>query len=232
MTHLSKAILSAIVCLAVLVCGAVCSSAETRAADSAARRTLNASERAAFIDQVRRLQAGLQTFQAGFKESRSLAALKNPVRYEGRLYYDRKGLFFMEYTAPFKHIMRVQSKEALFYVEGSQTADIADLSNVDGLAQRPDIFGWNPDDFKGQVFEDSQGYVLEEASPAAQQQAGRKLTIILDRTTLLAKYIRIQDRDDVTEIILSDAQLNKALPDAVTKFSLPATVKLNRMGKP
>ena len=230
--HSARVAPGGIVFLALLACCALCGNRPAYAADSAAPRPLDAPERAAFIDKVRGLQAGLQTFQAAFKESRSLAALKNPVRYECRLYYDRKGLFFMEYTMPFKHIMRVQGKEALFYVEESPTADTADLSNVEGLAQRPDIFGWKPDDFKGQVLEDSRGYVLEEAAPAAQQQAGRKLTIILDRTTLLATSIRIQDNDDVTEINLSDAQLNKALPDAVTKFSLPGTVKLNRIGKP
>jgi len=189
---------------------------------------LDLTEQKTFLDRLRNVQGDIRSLQADFVEERSIPSLKTPLRFEGRLYYHRKGLFFMEYRRPFNYILRVQGKEALFYVEGSQTADMVDISSVQGLPKHGDLFGWNPDAFKGQVWEDAQGYRLEETA-----QGGRRLTILLDRKTLLVRRIRFEDDGgDVTEITLSDMKVNHELPLSVLQFTLPKGIKVNRLSQP
>jgi len=195
-------------------------------------RPLGGAERAAFLQRLHTLQAGLQTFQAAFEESRTLASLKVPLRFSGRLYYDRAGLFFMAYTSPFEHVLRVQDSRALLYVAGAPTADEVDLSRVEGLARRPDFFGWDPADFRGTISRETRGYCLEESAPGADGKPGLQMRILLETETLLAKRIRIQEGDTVTDIVLSQIQLNTPLPDPVVRFALPDGVTVNRIGMP
>ena len=200
--------------------------------DAAERRVLTGAERSALLERLNELQTGLQTFQAAFEESRHLATLNAPLRFSGRLYYDRAGLFCMVYTRPFEHTLRVQDNKALLYVTGSRTADEVDLSRVEGLAGRPDFFGWDPSGFNGTVVRDSTGYCLEESAPSTDGTPGLNLRILLDAETLLATHIRIQEGATVTDIALSQKQLNRALPEPVVHFTLPEGVTVNRIGMP
>ncbi|MCP4668080.1 MAG: outer membrane lipoprotein carrier protein LolA, partial [Deltaproteobacteria bacterium] len=65
-----------------------------------AEKPMDPSARKSFLDRLRKMQAGIRTFQADFKEERNMPALGRPLYFEGRVYYDRESLFFMEYQRP------------------------------------------------------------------------------------------------------------------------------------
>jgi outer membrane lipoprotein-sorting protein len=194
-------------------------------------RQLPGKEQALLLEKLVELQKSIETFQSAFSEQRSTKVLKSPLHFEGRIYYDAKGLFFMQYFKPVKYILRVRGGEVLFYVEGSTTADMADLSNVEGMAKHSSLFVWDPGDFKGSIWESDDEYRLEDASGEVGERKGeKKVLIFLDRKNLHMKRIRIDDEfGDVTEISLSEQRINEELPPSVLHFSLPAGTKINRM---
>ncbi|MCP4667964.1 MAG: outer membrane lipoprotein carrier protein LolA, partial [Deltaproteobacteria bacterium] len=195
---------------------------------------MDPSARKAFLDRLRKVQAGIRTFQADFKEERNMPALGRPLYFEGRVYYDRESLFFMEYQRPFQYILRVRENEALLYVDGSKTADVMDISGVKGLGKRPDLLGWDPNQFKGRVWEGPQAYRLEETGPKeGEAEKGRQLIVFIDRNTLLANRIEMEDASgDVTNITLSNVKVNQAIPSEVRHYALPKGTRLNRLGRP
>lgn len=197
-----------------------------RPLDSAAGKT--------FFDRLRKVQEDIRTFKAVFVEERSIPSLKAPLHFEGELYYHHEGLFFMEYKKPIDYVMCVRGKEALFYVKGSHTADVADVSGVKGLAKSSDLFGMNPSRFKGQVWEGEKRYRLEEKEQGSGvENGGQNLTVFLNRKTFLVECIRIEDDyGDVTEITLSDIQVNREIPTFVLQFTLPKGVTRNRLDTP
>jgi len=194
--------------------------------DSAAGKT--------FYDRLGKVQEDIKTFKAVFVEKRSISSLKAPLRFEGEIYYHHEGLFFMEYKKPIDYVICVKGKEALFYVKGSQTADVADVSGVKGLAKHSDLFGMNPSRFKGEVWEGENSYRLEEKEQGSGvENGGQNLTLFLNRKTLLVECIRIEDDyGDVTEITLSDIKVNQELPTFVLQFTLPKGVGRNRLDNP
>ncbi|MCP4668078.1 MAG: hypothetical protein GY849_17145, partial [Deltaproteobacteria bacterium] len=57
----------------------------TRArAGDMAEQPMDPSARKAFLDRLRKVQAGIRTFQADFKEERNMPALGRPLYFEGR----------------------------------------------------------------------------------------------------------------------------------------------------
>jgi outer membrane lipoprotein-sorting protein len=62
---------------------------------------------------------------------------------------------------------------------------------------------------------------------------GGRLIILLDRDSLLAKIIQIEDEQgDLTQITLSNLKVNLDLPSAVKGFTLPHGTRLNRLKRP
>jgi outer membrane lipoprotein-sorting protein len=194
---------------------------------------MNPSARSAFLNRLSKVRAGIRTFQADFKEERRISSIKRPLLYEGRVYYNHKGIFFMAYQRPVKYVLQVKGTEALFYVEGSATADVVDISGLKGLGKRPDLFTWDPSTFKGDVWEETEGYRLQEAAPKKGEELdGGQLAIFLDRKTLLARRIWMKDASgDFTKITFSNAKVNRKLPSEVLQFALPKGTKLNRLGR-
>lgn len=192
-------------------------------------RVLSPEAQQALLDRLERLHTSTRTFQAAFEETRRLSTLPSPLRFEGRVYYDRDGLFFMEYLEPFRYILRVEGREALIWVEGSGTADVSRLSEAEGLDQ-VDVFSWDPSRFEGAVREEPGGYRLVPSERNAQAPA---VSVLLDRGTLVMKRVRIQgEAGDVTELSFFDVQVNEPLPDRVTGFRLPPGVERHRMDLP
>jgi len=196
--------------------------------------TLDSASRKTFLDRLKGVQEKIRTLQADFQEERRISSLKTPLCFEGQIYYQSKNLFFMAYKKPFNYILRIQGKEALFYVEGSKTADFVDLSNVSDIAKHPNLFVWDPSQFKGEIWEDTQGFYLEETPQKGNKNyLSRRLTVLLDPKTLLVKQIEIQDAPgDLTVISVFNMQVNHELPLSVTRFTLPEGVKINRLNQP
>ena len=198
------------------------------------RRLLEPAEQRVLFQRLKKVQKNIKTLQAEFSEQRKIASLTTPLYFKGQLYYAREGLFFMAYNDPIHYILRVKEGEALFYVDGSPTADVVNISNIKGLAGHADLFAWNPEGFTGKVWEDDKGYRLEEKSEkAADHQKGNRLHMLLDKQTLMVKYIRIADGSgDITEITLSAIEIDLDLPMHVIEFTLPEGIRLNRLDQP
>ncbi|MFC1883448.1 outer membrane lipoprotein carrier protein LolA [Thermodesulfobacteriota bacterium] len=218
----------------VFMCAVLLFSSSTILATDGDWRLLNKKEQDLLLIKLADLQQSIKTFQGEFKEERTTKALKVPIHFEGRIYYDVQGLFFMQYLKPVKHILRVKGGEALFYVEGSKTADVADLTNMNGAAKKANLFAWNPAEFKGRIWTSKTAYRLEDSSrDIEEKKEGRKIIIFLNKQTLYMERIRIEDEfGDVTEILLSKQRVNEELPLSILHFSLPKGTKINRMINP
>ena len=203
-------------------------------AAEADKKPLSPDEKKLFFDRAKEVQKNIMTFEAEFKEERSIPSLKKPFLFDGRLFYHQNGLFFMEYIRPVHYFIHIKGKEAIFYVEGNKTADLMDITGLKGLGSKPDLFRWNPDTFKGDILTDDRGYYLEDKEESkGGKSAGKRLIIFLDKKTLFAKRIDIEDAfGDRTTIILSNIKINHEFPPSVLRFSLPEGVIINRLSRP
>ena len=203
-------------------------------AAGAAKKPLSPNEKKLFFDRAKEVRKNIMTFEAEFKEERSVPSLKKPFLFDGRLFYHQNGLFFMEYLKPVHYFIHIKGKEAIFYVEGNKTADLMDTTELKGPGSDPGLFRWDPDTFKGEILADDRGYYLEDKEERkGDKNAGRRLTIFLDKKTLFAKQIDIEDAfGDRTTIILSNIKINHELPTSVLRFSLPEGVIINRLSRP
>ena len=203
-------------------------------ADAVKLQVLSPDESQAILDRLGGLRKDIVTLQADFVEERTIPFLGSPLLFEGRIYYHKNGLFFMEYVKPLRHVLRVSNNEALFFVEGSPTADVVDMSEANGLAGNADIFALDPDKFSGQVLEGEAVYVLQDAGKNPDQKGlSPKLSVSLDKKNMLVKEIRIEDESgDITEICLLNVQTNLDIPPSVLAFELPDGVKINRINQP
>ena len=200
--------------------------------DGARGSLLPPSEEKAFLERLKKVRSAVQTLDAAFKEERTVSPLDRELTYEGRLYYDAQGIFFMDYKKPIRHILRVSASEAVSYVEGSSTADVMDISSMEGAGAHPHLFGWDGEGFQGSVRETPEVYVMEMPRGEAKGKSGApRATIVLDKERLLPVKIQVVNGGgDRTIILLSDIHVNRELPPFVTDFSLPGDVKENRMG--
>ena len=204
-------------------------------ADATAKlQVLSPNESRAILERLGRLRKDILTFQADFVEKRTIPSLVTPLQFEGRIYYQNNGIFFMEYVKPLRHILRVLKNEALFFVEGSTTADLVDMPAANGLAGNPDIFALNPDKLSGQILEGKTVYVLEDTGGNPDGKGpNQKLLVSLEKKSLLVKEIRIEDESgDITEICLFNVQINLDIPKSISAFELPDGVKINRLHQP
>lgn len=188
---------------------------------------LPAGARSRLFDRLKEIQATLTTFQAKFTELRSVTGLAMPIRYEGRLYFEKGRLFFMQYDHPARHILRVQGKEALMYIEGSPTADVMRLSDQGAVAENAAFLAWNPDRFTGTVSETADAFLFEDKNNLA------TLTFALNKQTLIMNHLKIDNRNgDITDIRFSSETLNAPLPENIRNYHLPEGVVLNPMTQP
>ncbi len=200
-----------------------------------ALRMLDSQDRQAVLDRLGVLQKNIRTFQADFVEERMIPSFNAPLRYEGRLYCEVDNLFFMEYTKPIHHILRIMKNEALIFVDGSRTADVVDISSAEGVAGRSDLFAIDPAGFSGQIREDEDFYILGDFAKSEKEANGpaQKVSVYLDKNTLLARKIHMEDESgDETMITLSKMDINTELPKSVLSYELPEGVRINRLDKP
>jgi outer membrane lipoprotein-sorting protein len=191
-------------------------------------RLLTGSERQALFDRLSEVQAGLTTFEAGFDELRSMAGLRRPLRYSGRLYFQRDGLFFMAYTRPIEYILHVRGKTALMYIKGNPSADRVVMDQDGGIAPQARWFDWDPAAFSGEI------HLLPKRYRFSARPEGQPgIDLYLDRASLLVRRIVIfNEGGDTTDIVLSDIRTGHPLPETVTGFHLPEGVVVNTMDPP
>lgn len=232
-TSLGKTVFLFALCFTFFISGIMGGQRLLMAAE-ADRKPLTPDEKKLFFDRSKEVRKNIITFEAEFKEERSVPSLKKPFLFNGRLFYHQNGLFFMEYIRPVHYFIHIKGKEAIFYVEGEQTADLMDITGLKGLGSRPDLFRWDPDKFKGEILTDDRGYYLEDKEGRESgKNAGKQLTVFLDKKTLFARRIYIEDAfGDRTTIILSNIKINHELPPSVLRFALPEGVIINRLSQP
>ncbi len=197
-------------------------------------RALSPDESRVILAKLSHMREDIHTLQADFIEERMIPSLPMPLKYAGKIYYRNDGFFFMEYLRPIHHILRVQKNEALFFVEGSKTADRVDISAANGIAGNPDIFAINPAKFSGQVLEDNASYILKDKKQdAGEKGSGPTLTVSLAKKSLLVNRVRIDDGSgDVTNISFRNVRTNQDIPKSIVSFELPEGVKINRIHQP
>lgn len=197
-------------------------------------RPLSQDASRSILERLGSMRKDIRTFQADFVEERSIPSMAEPLRYEGRIYYQYDGFFFMEYKKPLHHILRVLKNEALFFVEGSSNADLVDISSVKGITGNPNIFALDPTMLSGQVLEDNDVYILKDKKEDADKSSsGTRLTVSLEKKSLQITKVCMEDESgDVTEIFLFNAQTNLDIPNSILSFELPEGVKVNRLNQP
>ena len=197
-------------------------------------RVVGPDERRVILEKLGNMREDIRTLQADFVEERTIPSLEIPLTYEGKIYYRNDGFFFMEYSKPIHHILRVQKNEALFFVLGSKTADLVDMSNANGIAGNPDVFAINPATFSGKILEDEAVYVLKDKKKdEGGKGPGPMLTVSLEKKSLLVSRVCIKDDSgDVTEIVFHHVRINQEIPEAAALFELPEGVNINRIQQP
>jgi outer membrane lipoprotein-sorting protein len=209
------------------LCGEFFFSAAARAEEG---RLLDAVEAQEVLDRIKASQSGLVTIIASFTEERKIAVLAHPLVFSGKVYVEPEDFLFLRYEKPLAHIMKMAGDTVLFYVEGAETADMVDLAGAGERGQRPDLFNWSPKNFKGEVREVAEGYLLADPEAAA---GNRRVRVIVDRRTLVVRHILLVDEGgDETTISLADVRLNEKIPDHIRNYALPPEVRVHTMNQP
>ena len=193
-------------------------------------RLLDATETQDVLKRIKESQDGLTTITALFTEERKIAVLANPLVFTGKVYVEPEDFLFLQYEKPLRHIMKMAGDSVLFFVEDSETADMVDLAGAKERGQRPDLFNWSPKNFKGQVREVADGYLL--ADPEA-TTGSRQVRVIIAKDNLVVRHILLVDESgDETRISLSDVRLNEKIPDQIRNYALPKGIRINKLNQP
>ncbi len=224
---LRKGMLSAVVFL-VLLPVAAAGAAGDAPADMGS--PLSIADKAAFLERMKTVYDRIRDFQAAFRETRNVAALKTPLEYQGTLYYQKETLLLLSYTVPVPSVLQVRDGKALIWVADSPVADLTTISATGDLAGQSEIFGWNPQAFEGDIWETEAGYLLV---PKVGEKGAPAIRITIDKNTLTMKHLIMESEDgDKTELFLSGMTINAGLPASILDFSLPEGTRINEIQQP
>ncbi len=207
----------------------ICSLIFVSSSGFAGTRQVTGIEAETLLERIKVNQASLKTISGSFVEERYIATLPVPLVFTGKVYAQLPDFLFLAYEEPIHHIMKVTGDKVLFYVNGALTADYVNLQKAEEGASPPDLFNWNPADFKGEIVETGQGYMFHNSDVKA---GNRQISITLDKKTLMVHALVLQEPSgDITKIIMKDLQVNGVIPDAVLHYELPSGVMIHHMGK-
>ncbi len=193
-------------------------------------RLLDPVEAQAVLQRIKESQAGLLTISASFVEERRIAVLAHPLVFSGKVYVEPEDFLFLKYEKPLQHIMKMAGNSVLFFVEGSETADLVDLAGAQERGQQPDLFNWSPKNFQGEVREVADGYLLADSKASA---GNRQVRVIIAKDNLVVRHILLVDQGgDETTISLSDVRLNDKIPDHIRNYALPEGVRVHKLNQP
>ncbi|MBU0682414.1 MAG: outer membrane lipoprotein carrier protein LolA [Proteobacteria bacterium] len=191
---------------------------------------MDQAEAQVVLGRIKESQGGLTTIIASFTEERKIAVLAHPLVFSGQVYVEPEDFLFLQYEKPLQHIMKMAGDSVLFFVEGSETADIVDLAGAKERGQRPDLFNWSPENFVGEVREVAEGYLLADPNTGAGK---RQVRVIVDRDNLVVRHILLVDESgDETTISLSDVRLNEKIPEHIRNYILPQGVRIHKLNQP
>lgn len=191
---------------------------------------LSPDDKAALLQRMKVVYERIQDFQAVFRETRKVAALKTPLEYRGTLYYQKETLLFLSYNFPVTSVMQVKDGKALLWVAESPVADRMAVSTAGDVAGQSEIFGWNPAAFEGDIHETETGYLL---MPQAVKEGVPPIRITIDKQTLTMKHLIMEpEGGDRTELYLSDLKINEGLPASILDFILPEGTRINEIHQP
>lgn len=199
------------------------------AVDTEAPRLLDDKEATAVLERIKASQEGIKTIIASFTEERNITALARPLTFAGQVYAEPEDFLFLRYEEPLRHIMQMSGDNVLFFVEGSDTADMVDLAGARQQGQRPDLFNWSPLDFQGKVYELADGYLLTDQQAA---EGGRQVRVVIDKENLVVRSLQMEDDSgDETIITLHNVRLNREIPAEIRHYSLPHGVRIHKMNQ-
>ena len=192
-------------------------------------RLVTGDEADTLLSQIKQNQAQINTITGSFTEERLIATMPAPLVFTGKVYARPPSFLFLAYEKPLAHIMKVTGDTVLFYVEGAKTADKVDLHKMGEGGAPPNLFAWNPSDFKGEIIETETGYLLSNP----QIKAGdREIRISLNKHSLLVQSLILQEPGgDKTTIHMDTLQINKEIPKEIEAYTLPVGVTINMMGQ-
>jgi outer membrane lipoprotein-sorting protein len=195
----------------------------------AGARQIVGTEAETLLERIRQNQSSLKTISGSFVEERHISTMPAPLVFTGKVYARPPDFLFLAYEEPIRHIMKVTGDTVIFYVDGALTADCVNLQKAGEGAGPPNLFNWNPADFKGVIAETGAGYMFHNPEVTA---GNRQIRITLDKKTLMVRTLVLQEPGgDVTTIIMKDLQVNGVIPEAILNYSLPAGVTIHNMGQ-
>jgi outer membrane lipoprotein-sorting protein len=194
----------------------------------AADRKVTGEEAALLLERIKQNQAGIKTITGSFTEERHISTMPMPLIFTGKVYAEPPVFLFLAYEEPIRHIMKVSGDTVLFYVEDAETADVVNMKAA-GESAPPNMFGWDPTDFKGEILETETGYTLYTPEIKA---GDREIRITLNKETLMVQALIMQEPGgDVTKITMAGLVVNGVIPVEILEYELPDGVKLNVMGQ-
>lgn len=198
-------------------------------AGTATSRLLGEEEATAVLERIKASQEEIKTIIASFSEERNIAALARPLIFSGQVYAEPEDFLFLRYEEPLRHIMQMSGDSVLFFVEGSDTADMVDLDGAGQKGRRPDLFNWSPVDFQGRVYELEDGYLLTDQQAT---ESARQIQVVVDKENLVVRSLQMVDEGgDETTITLRNVRLNRQIPDEIRHYSLPQGVRIHKMNQ-
>ena len=195
----------------------------------AGERSITGTEAAALLERIKESQATLKTITGSFTEERTISTMPVPLIFTGKVYAQPPDFLFLSYEEPIQHIMKVSGDEVIFYVADASTADRVNLSKVGEDAAPPNLFGWDPTDFKGKILETESGYMLYNPEIKA---GDREIRITLNKETLMVQALIMQEPSgDITTIMMHNLHINGVIPVEILNYELPVGVTLHIMGQ-
>jgi outer membrane lipoprotein-sorting protein len=163
-----------------------------------------------------------QTIKSDFVQEKSLSLLSEKITSKGKFWFKKDNLVRMEYNQPYQYLLII-NKNNVFVKDGQKENKISTKSNklfqqinkitvdcVQGTALS------NPD-FKINVFENNQGYLIE-LSPVTKgmKEYFKNINVVISKKDYSVNKIEMYEQSgDNTIISFVNKELNPAISDAL-----------------
>lgn len=168
---------------------------------------------------------GTQTIKSDFVQEKNLSLLSEKIVSKGKFWFKRENKVRMEYNQPFQYLMIINQNE-VYIKDGQKENKISTKSNK--LFQQINritvdcIQGtvMNNPDYKINVFENNQGYLIElTPSAKALKEFFKNINIFVGKKDYSVSKLELHEQSgDKTLITYLNKELNSTLPDALFAF--------------
>jgi outer membrane lipoprotein-sorting protein len=164
----------------------------------------------------------MQAIQSDFVQEKTLSLLSEKIISKGKFWFKKEGMVRMEYNQPYQYLLII-NKDNVFVKDGQKENKVSAKSNklfqqinkitvdcVQGTALN------NPD-FKINVYENGQAYLIE-LTPVAKEMAAyfKNINVSVSRKDYSVNKIEMYEQTgDNTIISFINKELNPTLPDAL-----------------